>query len=93
MPEKTQALKSKLVNRPKNYIPRKMSFLFFGFLSLLISVFLHLTYSHFLHKRAKLQRRLRFRLTHEERKIKRKPVQVVAINDYENLQERPEHAL
>ena len=67
--------------------------LLFGFLSFLISVFLHLTYSHLLHKWAKLYRRFPFRITHEGRKIKTKPVQVVAINDYEYLQEHPEHPL
>ena len=67
--------------------------LLFGFLSFLISVFLHLTYSHFLHKWARLHLRFPFRITHEGRKIKTKPVQVVAINDYEYLQEHPEHPL
>ena len=90
--EKIQALKPKLENRLKEYIPWQMSLLF-GFLSFLISVFLHLTYSHFLHKWAKLHRRFPFRITHEGRKIKTKPVQVVAINDYEYLQEHPEHPL
>ena len=65
----------------------------FRILSFLISVLLHLTYSHLLHKWAKLHRRFPFRITHEGRRIKTKPVQVVALNDYEYLQEHPEHPL
>ena len=89
---KIQALNPKLENRPKEKILWQMSLLF-GFLSFLISVSLHLTYSHFLLKWAKLHRRFPFQITHEGRKIKTKPVQVLAINDCEYLQEHSEHPL
>ena len=90
--ERIRAFKPELEHRFEQYIPWKMSLLF-GFLSFLISVLLHLTYSHLLHKWAKLHRRFPFRITHEGRRIKTKPVQVVALNDYEYLQEHPEHPL
>ena len=90
--ERIRAFKPELEHRFEQYMPWKMSLLF-GFFSFLISVLLHLTYSHLLHKWAKLHRRFPFRITHEGRRIKTKPVQVVALNDYEYLQEHPEHPL
>ena len=90
--ERIRAFKPELEHRFEQYIPWKMSLLF-GFFSFLISVLLHLTYSHLLHKWAKLNRRFPFRITHEGRRIKTKPVQVVALNDYEYLQEHSEHPL
>ena len=88
--ERIRAFKPELEHRFEQYIPWKMSLLF-RFLSFLISILLHLTHSHLLHKWAKLHRRFPFRITHEGRRIKTKPVQVVALIDYEYLQEHPLH--
>ena len=89
---KLRAFQPKLENRLEQYIPWKLSILF-GFVSFIVSLLLHFTYSHLLHKWAKIHRRFPFRITHEGRRIKTKPVQVVSMNDYEYLQEHPEHPL
>ena len=89
---KLRAFQPKLENRLEQYIPWKLSILF-GFVSFIVSLLLHLTYSHLLHKWAKIHRRFPFRITHEGRRIKTKPVQVVSVHDYEYLQEHPEHPL
>ena len=90
--ERIRAFNHELEHRFEQYKPWKMCLLF-GFLSFLITVLLHLTYSHLLHKWPKLHQRFHFRITHEGRRIKTKPVQVVALNEYEYLQEHPEHPL
>ena len=89
---KLTIMKPKFSEKFEQYIPWKMSLLF-GFLSFLFSICLHLGYSQLLHKWSKLHRRFPFRITHEGRKIKTKPVQVVSMHDYEYLQDHPEHPL
>ena len=90
--ERIQAFKPGLKNRFKQYIPLQLSILF-GFLSFIICILLHLTDSHLLYKRSKRHPRFPFRIKREGLKIETKTVQVVAINDYEHLQEHPYYPL